>query len=147
MHPKTALLDAHLRADLCYSEAKLCSLAAHWPDDVTLSWLLRNPQRGRITVSDTDSIYRACKLLAGNADGRARLDRALRVIVLRAARVHAADACEAAGLAQEAAALRAIADDATLETIRKRCAAAARAAAELRQQVIDLADAAEGWTP
>ena len=82
-------------------------------------------------------------------DGGPQLATLMHRWALRAARVHAANACESAGLLDHAANLRALPDDATLEQIRAASGAAACAARAASNDAAWAAraawDACEAW--
>lgn len=79
---KQQMLSAIQACDPCQDQAWLREGAAHWPDDVTLSWLLRNPARGDREVSARHRRWLAVAMLHKHAP--ARLAVALAAIAARA---------------------------------------------------------------
>lgn len=63
---RPALLAAILALNPCHDQKEAGTIAKwseHWPKDVTLAWLLRNPRRGDHTVTARDRIWMASRLL------------------------------------------------------------------------------------
>jgi len=119
---KEQMLSAIQQCDPCQDAAWLRAGAEFWPEDVTLSWLLRNPERGGREVSMRNRRWLGVAMLHRHAP--ARLSVALKAIVLRLARTVVADACERAGRHGEAASLRGLQDAAGWRGIELTCAAA-----------------------
>lgn len=117
------ILSAILAARPCHGEAWARASAAHWPADPPgglLRWLATTPERDERVVSVADRVWTLCAVLAEY--DRPALLRGLRVIALRAVRVHAPAALDrvagklgAAGIAHtlrdHAATLRALPDN------------------------------------
>ncbi len=147
---KEQMLTAISQCDPCQDMAWLREGAEFWPENVTLSWLLRNPERGTREISDRHRRWLAVAVLHRHA--RDRLFVALAAIVKRAEQ-SSGDSTAAASWAATAARLAAsVTKGAELSVAFEVVGAALRAARALNRhreeaelQNADFAAAADGF--